>query len=370
VNREAEADEVLRKVAGSLEADSPRLPPRRRTMRVLLAMCALALATSAPVEAGVGWSRLPSPPVTRASSAAVWTSSFLVVWGGDTGNDAVHHADGAIYDAASARWHRLPAAPVSGSSQAGIVWTGKEVLVWGGIGDGYLSNDGARLDPVRRRWRRLPPSPLSSRIPVATVWTGTELLVWGETARERPVRDGAAYDPVRNRWRRIASAPVALNEATAAWTGEEMIVYGSLLDGGNHSRANVARGIAYDPARDRWRRLPRFPLSPQASAVTWTGERLVAWDYLLQAGAYDPARNVWSELSRLPFSPSECYPESVFVGRLVFAWYCGQAAILRPGCTRWEKVRPPSRSVTGAPVATRERVLFPGIGLRAYTAPG
>lgn len=332
-------------------------------MRVLLAMCALALATAAPVEANVGWSRLPRPPVARASSAAVWTSSYLVVWGGDTGDDAVHHADGAIYDAASARWHGLPAAPISGRSQAGIVWTGKEVLVWGGRGDeGYLKADGARLDPVRPRWRRLSLSPLTPRVPVATVWTGTEMLVWGDTDRELRARDGAAYDPFRSRWRRMASAPVALNEATPAWTGEEMIVYGSLLDERNHSKASAARGIAYDPARDRWRRLPRFPLSPQASAVTWTGERLVAWDYELQAGAYDPARNVWSELGRLPLSPSECYPQTVSVGRLVFGWYCGQAAILRPGCTRWEKVGPPSRRVTGAPVATRERASSPGSG--------
>lgn len=338
-------------------------------MRIFLAMCALALATAGPVEATVGWSRLPRPPVTRALNA-VWTSSSLVVWGGDTAHDAVHHADGAIYVAASARWHRLPTAPISCRSEAGIVWTGREVLVWGGHGYKGFKANGAKLDPVRRRWRLLPRSPLTPRIPVATVWTGTEMLIWGDTDRQLPARDGAAYDPLQDRWRRIASAPVALNEATTAWTGEEMIVYGSRLDGRNHSKASVARGIAYDPARDRWRRLPRFPLSPQASAVTWTGERLVAWDYLLRAGYYDPARNVWSELGRLPLSPSECYPDTVSVGRLVFGWYCGKAALLRPGSTQWEKVRPPSRRVTAAPVATRERVLFPGIGLRAYTPPG
>lgn len=341
-------------------------------MRVFLATCALALATAAPVEAGVGWSRLPRPPVARASSAAVWTSSFLVVWGGDTSNEAVHHADGAIYDAASARWHRLPAAPISGRSQAGIVWTGKEVLVWGGVEDGgYVKDDGARLDPVRRRWRRLARSPLTARSPVAAVWTGTEMLVWGDKDRQLPARDGAAFDPRTNRWRLLAPAPFALNGGTAVWTGSELIVYGALLDERNGSKGGIAHGIALDPERNTWRTLPRFSLEPQASTISWTGTRLIAWDYYeLRSGAYDPARNVWQKLGRLPFNAAECYPESVSVGRLVFAWYCGQAAILRPGSMHWNKVRPPSRRVTGAPVATRERVLFPGNGLHAYTPPG
>ena len=121
-----------------------------------------------------------------------------------------------------------------------------------------------------------PPAPLSARVPVATAWTGTELLVWGSTSRDAPgVRDGAAFYPRANRWRPIAPAPVALNLAgwpspSTVWTGRELVVVGALLDDNNAATRRHVIGLAYDPAADRWRRLPDVRLSPQASAAVWT----------------------------------------------------------------------------------------------------
>jgi hypothetical protein len=304
-----------------------------------------------------GWSELPPPPLVRHERAAVWTGDELVIWGGNTNNDAVEHADGAVYLPAAREWRLLPPAPLSGRSSPAAVWTGSELIIWGG--GHYGHGNGAALDPATRKWRLLADSPLDPREPVAAVWTGTEMIVWGDQSRGAAKVDGAAYAPKSDSWRTLAPAPLALNEATAVWTGEEMIVYGALLDGHNRAPTEHAQGIAYDPEKDSWRILAPFPLSPQASIIVWTGGEIVAWDYDLEAGAYDPAADGWRPLRDPPFDESECYPESAHAG-VVVAWFCGATvAELKGPRGAWETVTAP-RSLTGGALSAGEVVLFVG----------
>src|SRR5437764_1116242 len=114
-------------------------------------------------------------------------------------------------------------------------------------------------------WSRLADPPFL-RSGSVRVWTGQELLVWGGYER-----DGAAYDPRLDRWRRLPRAPFALNQASAVWVAGRMVAYGALLDGGNRSRTRYARGVAYLPDRNRWQVLAPFRLSPQASTITAVG---------------------------------------------------------------------------------------------------
>lgn len=99
-----------------------------------------------------------------------------------------------------------------------------------------------------------------------------------------------------------------------------MVVYGALLDENNLSKSSKrVQGIAYYPRADRWRLLPAFPLSPQASSTAWTGSELLAWDYELHAGAYDPATDSWRALPDLPLRAAECRPQSARVGATILA---------------------------------------------------
>jgi hypothetical protein len=301
-----------------------------------------------------GWSDLTQAPFERSSAVWLWTGSLLLVWGGDTDYDAVHHDDGAIYDPVEDTWRVVPPGPLDGRSAPAAVWTGEEALVWGGIA-GEPKGDGAAFDPAERSWRLLPEGPLTPRLPAAAVWTGRELLVWGDTNRFTAALDGAAFDPGTNGWRSLPRAPRALNEVTAVWTGSEMIVLGALLDGGNHSTTETARAIAYRPAADAWRELPPPPLSPQASAAVWTGGELIAWDYDLAAAAYDPATDGWTRLPDVPLDFFECYPKGVQVAGLVLASHCGQAALFDPEARTWQELRPPGgldgRVIAAGPVA-------------------
>jgi hypothetical protein len=311
-----------------------------------------------------GWSSLPAPPVAREWAVEVWTGQELVLWGG--------RSDGVAYDARSRRWRRVPPPPLSARHSATGVWTGREVLVWGGMGR-RRRGDGAALDPSTNSWRRLPPGPLSPREPAASVWTGRELIVWGDASRASAARDGAAFDPVRWTWRRLPPAPLPMNEVSAEWTGRELIVLGALLNGRNFAPYRWARALAYNPTRDRWHRLPPVRITPQASSIGWTGRELVAWGYGLGAAVYLPAANRWRRLPDLPLRPQECYPKTAAVGGWLLAWYCGRSALYDPSARRWRSLAPLPRALSIAlrgPVAAGEMALFPTTsGLWAYRPP-
>ena len=91
------------------------------------------------------------------------------------------------------------------------------MLIWGGMsyagsfGDpkGHYA-DGAAYDPATNTWTPLPaagaPSP---RVYQTAVWTGTQMLIWGGRLSENrdyilPLGDGAAYTPTP------APTPIAL----------------------------------------------------------------------------------------------------------------------------------------------------------------
>jgi hypothetical protein len=171
-----------------------------------------------------------------------------------------------------------------------------------------------------------------------SVWTGKEFIVWGSTARGRPLLDGAAYDPSTTTWRRLPAAPIGLNEASAVWTGQEMIVVGAALNLDNVARTRTAMGAAYQPATDSWRRLPNTNLSPQASTAAWDGKELIAWDYRNHSAAYDPQTNTWQRLPRVPLQPLECYPQSASVGHSVVGDYCGSTVVFDAGHRAWHDV--------------------------------
>src|SRR5438270_12554429 len=140
--------------------------------RVLAALALLTLAGAAgPATSSAGWSRLADPPFLRSGSVRVWTGQELLVWGGYE-PDGTFRADGAAYDVGLRRWRALPPAPLRGRADSAGVWTGRTLLVWGGWAGHRAFADGAAYDPLSHRWRRLPHAPLDARIPAA--WSGPE----------------------------------------------------------------------------------------------------------------------------------------------------------------------------------------------------
>jgi hypothetical protein len=284
-----------------------------------------------------GWTRLADPPEVRPSAGYVWTGSRLLAWGGcdpKVKDDCAATDDGFAYDPSSGQWSSMPPAPLAAVPWRSV-WTGQEAIFLTGA-DGPLG--GVAYAPAASEWRRIADAPISIQEGAVVVWTGSRIFVWGGGSRSEPALDGALYDPATDRWTTVAPSPVGLNLASGVWTGREVIVFGSLLDNGNHADTRTSVGAAYDPSADAWRMLPPSDLSPQASSVAWTGDEMVAWDYALRAQTYDPASDSWSDRERLPMRPGECYPDSAVVANEVFAFYCGEAALFDPVAGGWTQI--------------------------------
>ncbi len=269
----------------------------------------------------------------------VWTGTELIAWGGcdpHVEDECAPTAEGFSFDPATEKWTQLPDAPVAAGHPEGT-WTGREALFLDVGAEGPLG--GVAFEPRTERWRQVTPAPMPSRWGTVEVWTGSELVVWGGGDRDEPTNTaGAAYDPVSDTWRRIADAPIGLNAASGVWTGREVVVFGSLLNGRNIAETLTSVGVAYDPAADSWRELPPSELSPQATSAVWTGDRVVAWDYEVHSQEYDPIRDRWTEPQEMPLDFSECYPDSVTIGGDVFAFFCGRAALYEPEASTWREI--------------------------------
>jgi N-acetylneuraminic acid mutarotase len=193
-------------------------------------------------------------PAARADATAVWTGSEMIVWGGQSVSGGVTNYlnTGGRYDPIANVWQSLPTsgAPV-GSFDHTAVWSGSEMIVWGGQTQAGRTNSGARYQRLANVW-----SPLSAigapagRSQHSAVWAGTQMIVWGGSDGTNELASGAHYDPVRDSWAATAStgAPPTRQRHTAVWSGTEMIVWGGLRFNGQ-TNVFLDDAYAYTPPR-------------------------------------------------------------------------------------------------------------------------
>src|SRR5262249_18021973 len=115
------------------------------------------------------------------------------------------------------------------------VWTGSEMIVWGGLDESNASDTGGRYDPTSNSWTatNITNAPIGRYLHTA-VWTGSEMIVWGGgDANFDEVDTGGRYEPGSGSWTATTTtnAPLIRYAAAAIWTGTEMIVWGGYSNG-------------------------------------------------------------------------------------------------------------------------------------------
>ena len=162
-------------------------------------------------------------PDARLFHTAVWTGNEMIVWGGSPSPCCGFLSPGGRYNPATNSWTPTSTtnAP-SGRRWYTAVWTGTEMIIWGG-GD----NTGGRYNPATNNWTITSTTNApSDRHSHTAVWTGTEMIVWGGIYYLWDLDDGGRYNPVTDSWTSISGGPSARNWHTAVWTGSQMIVWG------------------------------------------------------------------------------------------------------------------------------------------------
>ena len=270
---------------------------------------------------------VPSP---RTNHTAVWTGTKMIVWGGyfhDVNGNEYFLNTGGKYDPATNSWTATGTAnaPTSRENHT-AVWTGSEMIVWGGYNHFYL-NTGGRYNPTTNRWMAtsLPNAP-PARYHHTAVWSGSEMIVWGGADHTRYFNRGGKYNPVSDRWTptSVTNAPSARQGHTAVWTGSEMIVWGgNFWDGIQQHYLNT--GSRYNAVTNSWAAttIANAPTGRVSHTAVWTGREMIVWggdNYLNTGGRFNLNANSWAATSTINAPTARSFPTAVWTGSEMIVW--------------------------------------------------
>src|SRR6185503_16667019 len=120
--------------------------------------------------------------------SAVWTGSEMIVWGGDNNLGKRYHPATDTWGTATS----TVGAPVRNNPC--VVWTGAEMIVWSGFDGSTQPDTGVRYHAATDTWQDMTTAnaPVGRRSGVA-VWTGLEMIIWGGF-------DGAGFNNTGKRY--------------------------------------------------------------------------------------------------------------------------------------------------------------------------
>lgn len=286
----------------------------------------------------------PSP---RVGARAVWTGSQMLVWGGATGNTVL--LTGGRYNPELNQWtpiSTLNAPPGGGSS---VVWTGTEMILWGGslqVNPWSPINSGGRYNPVSDTWvaTSLVNVP-EARVGHTAVWTGTQMIVWGGYSSGSSFQQGGRYNPATNSWTTLSdiNAPGLRGAHSAVWTGTEMLIAGGFdLD-------PYPTGGRYNPTSNSWVPITMTPVSDRTDhAAVWTGTEMIIWaGYLNQLSVlndkgnrYVPATDSWRSMGSV--NAPEQFGQNIYTARWtgseMIVWTGTDGGRYNPGTNQWTPV--------------------------------
>lgn len=198
----------------------------------------------------------------------------------DTGKPSTTSSDttaSTLGEPNSPTWRTLADAPIEGRIAAGAVWTGREMIVWGGIersGTPAPASDGAAYDLTADSWRAIAPAPpgVLGDVGAAAAWTGDEAVFWAGNSPDGPAA-GAVYNPDTDAWQQLADGPLGPREGySSVWTGTELLIIAGTS--GDQLAGPVAAAV--NPSENSWRLLPALNDLPGLAPLgaVWSGEEV------------------------------------------------------------------------------------------------
>jgi N-acetylneuraminic acid mutarotase len=244
-------------------------------------------------------------PTARFGHTTVWTGQQLLVWGGDLGG-GVYSAGGGAYATASDLWQNFSTfrAPTARAGHT-AVWTGTEMVIWGGFEALGFSAAHSRYHLGNGEWNAVSTtSAPAARDGHTALWTGTRMVIFSGRNNVGLLADGGAYDPAGNAWSALPTtgAPAGRRFATAVWTGSRAVYWGGQGDSGelaSGGRLDCSGGIP-----QTWLTVSATgaPTARTRHTAVWTGSRMIVWGgqqnggYLGDGAAYDPTNDAWTAL--------------------------------------------------------------------------
>jgi N-acetylneuraminic acid mutarotase len=257
-------------------------------------------------SAGPTWQELPNEdaPSGRKQAKAVFTgnheepalSQKIIVYGGCTGtNSACEHflSDGGVFDVKSKSWQQLPeVAGSAGRIQHTVVWTGADMIVYGGLGAGQEALSDLWLLSLNSdqtlKWTHVPvPTAYRGRYGHTATWTGAKMIVFGGCAQpgllrcREKLKDGFSFDPVTKSFSPI---PEALIDGrlyhSAIWTGTDLIIWGGQKD--FNAAHNDGAILHLDGEQSKWTEISAILPQGEASGryhhqASWTGSSMLVY---------------------------------------------------------------------------------------------
>jgi hypothetical protein len=289
----------------------------------------------------------PGPLSVRGGSSVLWTGKEMLAWGGSTGDNTGFLVDGALFDPGTSTWRMLPPAPIEPQKTV-AVWTGQELIVVGSRQAAAYREEAG--------WRELAAPDFSVELATASVWDEDQMLLWSGDQM-------AAYDPIIGTWQSLSAPPTAgILRTLHADLGIVVAV--------GFRETNCFPLDAYQLVEDVWEQLPEVDLGTPTrrgcaipSTTALVDGRLIAWDTAAnetRSMAYDFGTGQWSEVGVLPLHGCESFPHPLTTDSwvLVFDTCDHDAALFDPAEDTWRLVRPPGS--VGPTIWTGHEVLMWG----------
>jgi hypothetical protein len=253
-----------------------------------------------------------------------------------------------------------PPGGFSPREKASYTSIGSQIFIWGGVNEsGTALNSGALYDPRTDTWKVVAsdaetPTPRSL---ATAVWTGSDIIVWGglDSVTMQPLADGAIYDPVEDEWAPMRPGPRPRSAPVGATVDERIAFFGG------HDASGPLGGLdSYDPDMDDWE-AGMFGSPPAVADPAVAGGSLTLWTYggrtEMNTGVsasmyYSMSSRRW--LAADPLMPGRWGSFSVLANGSFFVWggrnlndlFDDGAAYAVGGISNWESV-----SSFGAPSA-------------------